>query len=80
MDRDRDRDRDRDKDRNRYKDRYRTYHLISVPELVYLHTKSTIDLILLLVPFLLFRFLSVRLKGMGATIPNLLHDIRRNSH
>ena len=53
-------------------------HMISVSELVHLHTKCMIELILLFLP-LLPRFVSVRLQKMGGTIPNSLHDVRRNT-
>ena len=52
--------------------------MISVSELVYLHTKSIIDLMLLF-PNLLLRFFITKAGNEGGVIPTLLHDVRDNS-
>ena len=52
--------------------------MISVSELVYLHSKSIIDLMLLF-PNLLLRFFITKAGNEGGVIPTLLHDVRDNS-
>jgi len=63
---------------DRGRGRTKVKHMISISELVYLHTESIIDLMLLFLPLLL-RFCISTTGNDGDSIPNPLHDVRRNS-